>query len=350
VPSKPGRRPGTKLGGVRDAFPWSAGSATGIGSMPGTDQAEAMAVVLGEVPDLPHLAELPARGPGADLVGRTAALLVDLPVQTTPRGWKLADRPGRDQRRAADFLAADLDAMEAAAQGYRGTFKIQVCGPWTLAANLELRRSVEPALADAGATADLIASLAEGVAAHAAEVAGRLPGATIIVQLDEPALPAVLGGSLPSASGLRRLPAVTEQAAADGLRAVLAASGFPALVHCCAPNVPFRCVLGAGAVAVSFDIGLLRREDEDGLGEVVEAGVGVFAGAGDQADVARDVADAIIKIWRRIGLPLARLSEQVVITPSCGLAGASPAGARAVLSRCRTAARLLPELIEEGVR
>ncbi len=51
--------------------------------MPGTDPDEATAVVLGELPDLPHLPELPARGPGADLVGRTAALLVDLPVETT---------------------------------------------------------------------------------------------------------------------------------------------------------------------------------------------------------------------------------------------------------------------------
>lgn len=51
--------------------------------MPGTDPAEAVAVVLGELPDLPHLPELPARGAGADLTGRTAALLVDLPVETT---------------------------------------------------------------------------------------------------------------------------------------------------------------------------------------------------------------------------------------------------------------------------
>jgi len=57
-------------------FPWEDGSATGIGSMPGTDPAEAMRVIAGELPGFPYLPELPDRGPGADLTGRTAALLV----------------------------------------------------------------------------------------------------------------------------------------------------------------------------------------------------------------------------------------------------------------------------------
>jgi hypothetical protein len=61
-------------------LPWPAGSATGIGSMPGTDVAEAQRIVLGELPGLPHLVELPDRGPGADLLGRGAGFLVDLPV------------------------------------------------------------------------------------------------------------------------------------------------------------------------------------------------------------------------------------------------------------------------------
>src|SRR5215472_376769 len=124
--------------------------------MPGTDIAEAIAVVLGEVPELAYLPELPARGPGADMIGRTACLLVDLPVQTTVRGWQLAARAGRDLLRARDLMSADLDAIEAAAQGYAGCFKIQVCGPWTLAAWLELHSSAEPALADPGAVADLV--------------------------------------------------------------------------------------------------------------------------------------------------------------------------------------------------
>ena len=42
--------------------------ASGVGSMPGTDDreyAEAVRVVLGELPDLPHVPELPGRGADA---------------------------------------------------------------------------------------------------------------------------------------------------------------------------------------------------------------------------------------------------------------------------------------------
>lgn len=340
-----------------------------MGSMPGTDPREAMAVVLGELPDLPHLVELPARGPGADLIGRTANLLIDLPVQTTARGWSLADRPGRDLSRAASMLSADLDAMEEAADGYHGPFKIQACGPWTLAAALELNRSVEPALADQGAVADLVGSLAEGLHAHVATVRRRLPGATICVQLDEPALPGVLAGSVPTASGLYRVAAVEESVAADSLRTVLAAVAAPTVVHCCASNIPFRCITGSGATAASFDLRLLRRAAEDDLGEAVEAGLVMFAGAvpalppeavargssdralgAGQPGDGRAAASAVIDLWLRIGLPAAKLTEQVVLTPACGLAGASPGYARTALIRCREAAALIPELIEEGTR
>ena len=348
-------------------FPWPAQSATGVGSMPGTDPGEAIRVVLGELPNLPHLPELPGRGPGADLVGRTLALLVDLPAETTARGWRLAERRGRDLGRADGLLEADLDAMEEAADGYGGAFKIQLAGPWTLAAALELTRSIEPVLADQGAIADLTASLAEGVAAHVSAVRRRIPGAEILVQLDEPSLPHVLAGSVPSASGLRRMAPVDVTVAAAGIHAVLDAAQAPTLVHCCAPDVPFGCLRSAGARAVSFDLSLLRRRDEDALGELAEAGLGLAIGAvqpvpdqparagaaaarPDRGEgAARETAATVISLWRRIGLPSGTLTDQVVVTPACGLAGVSPDRARAVLAQCQAAAGLIPELIEEGV-
>ncbi len=186
-------------------YPWPPGSATGAGSMPGTDPLAAARTVLDELPDLPYLPELPDRGPGADMIGRTAALLAEMPAETTPGGWRLSPRPGRDLRRARALLDQDLDALEEAAAGYEGALKIQVTGPWTLAASLELPASQEKALTDPGAVADLIASLAEGASAHAADVRRRVPGARLLLQLDEPRLPAVLDGAIPSASGLNRL-------------------------------------------------------------------------------------------------------------------------------------------------
>jgi hypothetical protein len=324
--------------------------------MPGTDPVEAIAVILGELPDLPHLPELPTRGAGADLTGRTASLLVDMPVETTPNGWKLAARPGRDQRRAVGFLSADLDAVSVAMDGYAGAFKVQVCGPWTLAATTELSRSQNPALADPGATADLAASLAEGVAAHVALVRERIPGATVLVQIDEPALPAVLAGAVPTASGLNRVGAVDVSVTRDGLRAVLEATTAFGVVHCCAPDAPLRLMKDAGAQAVSFDLGQLKRGDEDGLAELAEAGIGLLAGAvatgpggsGAASAAARQTAERVIELWHRMGIPPAGLADQVVVTPACGLAGLSPAAARAALARCREAARLGPEMIEEG--
>src|ERR1700677_2895172 len=247
--------------------------------MPGTDPAEAMRLIADELADFPHLAELPGRGPGADLTGRTAALLVDMPAEVTPRGWRLAERPGRDLVRARSMLSSDLDVLEEVLQGFRGPVKIQLCGPWTLAATMELTRTMDVALRDPGAVADLTASLAEGTAAHVAEVAKRVPGARLVVQFDEPALPAVAGGLVPTASGFSRLAAVEEDTLRARLAQVLAATRGYTVVHSCGAAVPFGIIRAAGADAISFDLSQLRRGEEDAVGEAAEAGMGLLVGA-----------------------------------------------------------------------
>ena len=334
------------------AFPWPPGSASAAGSMPGTEPLTAIRTVLDELPDLPYLPELPGRGPGADLIGRTAALLTELPVETTPGGWRLAARPGRDLRRARVLLEEDLDALEEAAAGYAGPLKVQACGPMTLAASLELPSSLEVALADPGAVADLTQSLAEGIKAHAGEVRSRVPGAQLLLQLDEPRLPAVLDGTVPTASGLRRLAAVEPGPAADSLRAVLDAANAYRIVHCCAARPPLRMITQSGAQAIYLDLSLLGEDDEDQFAETAEAGTGIFAGSVQPLDSERPqashLARRIIDLWRRLGLPLAGCAEQVVIRQACGLAGASPERAAEVLAACREAGRILPEMIAEG--
>ena len=348
---------------TEDRFPWPPASATGVGSLPGTDPLEALRVVFGELPDLPHLTELPARGPGADLTGRTAALLIDLPVELTPTGWRFAGRPGRDLGRARGMLSADLDALTEVADGYQGPLKIQVCGPRTLAATVELIRSQDPALADPGAVADLLASLAEGIAAHVADVGKRVPGARIVLQLDEPALPIVIAGEVPTASGLNRLPGPEPADLETGLRSIISAARAFTVVHCCALSVPFGMIKGAGADAVGCDLSQLGRAGEDGLAEAVEAGLGILAGvvpatgtaAAPEPPPASEAARVVTRLWRRMGWPAARsgpagpesAAAQVVLTPACGMTGATPGYAQAAMARCREAARLLPELIEE---
>jgi hypothetical protein len=316
--------------------------ATGVGSHPGVDHFEALRVVFGEVPELPYLPELPARGVGADLVGRTAALLVDFFVEVQPSGWRIAGRPGRDHQRAADHLRRDLDGLEEVGHDYTGPLKLQVCGPWTLAAAVELRHG-DKALSDPGAVRDLIASLAQGVADHCAEVRRRLPGVTeIVLQLDEPGLPGVLAGTVPTASGFGRLAEV------EGWRVEEALRAFPdPVVHCCAPSVPYGLLRTAGVRAISVDAALIRRRDEEAIGEVVEAGIGLMLGVVPGTDTPLpgegEVGRPARALWRRLGFEPERLPGQVVLTPACGLAGASPRYAKAALAACRKAARVLKE-------
>ena len=334
--------------------------------MPGENPMEAARTVAGELPDLPFLAELPGRGPGADITGRAAALLVDIPVELAgPRGWRIAERPGRDLRRARSMLSSDLDAMEEALDGYAGPLKLQLAGPWTIAATLEQPHSLNPALADPGLVADLAASLAEGAAAHMAEVAKRVPRAKIIVQLDEPSLPAVLHGAVPTPSGLSRVRAVEDEVARERLRTVLAATQSYTVVHCCGHDLPFGIIMSAGADGISFDPAQLRKADFDGFAEAAEAGLGMLIGAlpttGPQesqpaARSGRDererptpsiTARIVRDLWRKMDLPSAQCAPQVVITPACGLAGTSPKQAHDALRWCREAAHVLPEMMEE---
>ncbi|GAA4639596.1 methionine synthase [Actinoallomurus vinaceus] len=331
-------------------LPWTIGAAAGVGSHPGDDPAEALRVVLGELPDLPYLPELPDRGPGADMVGRAAGLLVELAVALQPSGWRFADRPGRDASRARSMLARDLDTLEEQAGEYEGPLKIQIAGPWTMAASIELRHG-DRALRDAGAVRDLIASLAEGVAAHVADVRRRLPRATILLQLDEPGLPGVLAGTVPTASGFSRLPAVEAPLAEDGLRRVIEATDAFPIVHCCAPRAPYGLLRAAGAKAISVDAALLRGQDEDAIGEAVEAGtgflLGVVPGTDTRLPAPKQSLTRVQELWRRLGFSPKVLAEGVVVTPACGLAGATPVYVRAALKHCREAARVLAETAED---
>nr|WP_245908134.1 methionine synthase [Pseudosporangium ferrugineum] len=378
--------PGAASEGRR--FPWPAGAATGIGSLPGTDIAEAQRLVLGEFPDLPHLPELPERGPGADMIGRTAGFLVELPVQLYAGRWQVAPRPGKDLRRTADLLERDLDQLTEQGDRYAGPIKVQAAGPWTLAASLDLPIGGR-LLRDPGAVRDLTDSLAEGLRRHIADVQKRLPGARVLLQLDEPALPTVLAGRVPTESGLGAYRAVDAPDAATALRTIVEGAGVPVILHSCAPGVPLQVVRDAGAAAVALDLALIK--DLDPLGEAIESGLGLFAGAvptrpssagraaGGSSSAGRavggssaagravggssaagrgpggpsaaggaptsgQVADRVRALWRQLGFPAARLPEQVVVTPACGLAGATPGYVRSVLKACRDAGRRLAEV------
>ena len=319
-------------------FRWPPGAATGVGSLPGDDPVEAARLVFGELPDLPHLPELPQRGAGAEMIGRTASLLIALPVEIVPSGWRLAAHDGRDVRRARDLLARDLDALEAAADGYAGALKLQACGPWTLAADLELP-SGHKVVSDHGATRDLAESLAEGLREHLAQVQRRVPNARLVLQLDEPSVPAVLGARVPTPSGYGTVRAVEATVVEQTLRDVLSVAGDGGrVVHCCAPDVPVRLFREAGADAVSVDATLLRPADYDALGEAIDAGTSLWLGVLPATDAAVSLdgaRDVVRRLWSALGFAPEAAAGSLVVTPACGLAGASEGYARRVFSLLR---------------
>jgi hypothetical protein len=57
----------------------------------------------------------------------------------------------------------------------------------------------------------------------------------------------------------------------------------------------------------------------------------------------RRTVDAVRDLWRRLGFAPELLPRSVVVTPACGLAGASPGYARAAYRRVREAGRALAE-------
>ena len=82
-------------------------------------------------------------------------------------GYRLSGRRSAVSRQAADFLSADLDAVEELwdAAGFVGTgrpFRDSVYGPFTFAASAELP-SGHKILRDRGAWSDVIASSTEGI-------------------------------------------------------------------------------------------------------------------------------------------------------------------------------------------
>lgn len=328
--------------------PWPVGAATGIGSLPGTDPGEAAALVFGELPEFAHLPELPQRGPGADMIGRTAAILVDLPVELVASGWRFTAHGGRDLRRARDLIARDLDAMEHAAQGYTGTLKLQVAGPWTMAAGIEVP-SGHAVVSDAGAARDLAESLATGLRRHVDEVAARVPGARVVVQVDEPGIGAVLGGRVPTPSGYGTVRSVAAGVVEQGLRTVLdAVEAGRRIVHCCASDVPFALLRGAGADAISLDLSRLTVGAYDDVAEAVDAGTRLWLGVVPGTDAAISRVDArkpIDNLWRELGFAPDLLADVVVPTPTCGLAGASPGYARRAMSVVREVGESLREQI-----
>ena len=337
-----------------------------LGSWPGTDPVEAAKISLGlfTPPHLPALPELPGRGLGSDPVGRTAGLLVELPVDVQPYGWRFTDRPGNDHRRAASALSTDINVLADVAGGsdHQPTgLKLQIVGPLSLAAAIHLHYG-ERALLDYGARRDVAQSLSAGLVAHARTVRAAVPGAALTLQIDEPEVARALAGTIPTASGYRTLRAVPASELRHTWTALVAAAreaGFAeiAINLSALPSEAAEAASWAKALELAFECGIdaaavaLRGLDTghwELLAGAVEAGIGVWAGAvpvhaGRVPAGHGSLAELITRPWRGLGLPESSLSL-LRITPETGLDGVSPQEARTIVGRSLEVAAALTDL------
>lgn len=312
---------------------------TGLGSLPGTDVGAAVRMTFDKVPELPYLPELPARGPWAALTGRGLGLLAGLDAELSAGEWRLGTG-GIDQRRARQTWRDDLEVLEEHAQGYEGALKVSVAGPWTLAATTGIAHTGR-VLADPGARRDLAGSLAEGVGDLLVDLHRRLPSVSLVLQVDEPSLPAVVAGAVPTPGGFFRHRAVDVPEVAAGLGLLTAEAArrgleVTSVVHCCASGLPIAAMVGRGAHgagfdAVSVDLDRLGGRDLDALAAAVDAGAAVWLGC-----LPTDAPGALLgvdDVRRRVLGFLDHLgagdeaSRALVLTPACGLAGFPAAAA-----------------------
>jgi hypothetical protein len=269
----------------------------------------------------------------------------------------LVDRPGKDAQRARSALSTDINILadiagteEVPATG----IKIQLMGPMSLAAGLYLHNG-ERALLDFGARRDIADSLAAGVVEHLQRISGALPGAGIVVQLDEPDIAAVMGGTIPTASGYRTLRSIAGEEVAGAWRLVIdalrAAGAIEIVVAVQEIEAPIDRILEAGADGVAVPLKALTTRQWEHLAGAVENGKRVWAGAMPTADAdamltrTKDVVESIWRPWSQLGLPASALSA-LRVTPATGLAHLKLSTAREMLTRLTQVADGLDQLAQ----
>ena len=311
----------------------------GLGELPGASIIAAADIVAGETGDLRQLPILPARG--VDVVGLTTGILPGINVDAGPRSWVLSTRPQLRTRRIWDRVEADLDQCEQAWGTRIDAVKIQVAGPWTLSASIELSNG-HRALTYTGALRDLTESLIAGIQEYSADVRARFD-TEVYVQLDEPLLAQVRDGSLPGTSQFDEIPSINDVDLGERLAGVieraevryLNQTGYP-------PLWKVAQVAGVETCQVTLDT-VRGSEQYDGMGHALAAGMRVGLGmtrAGDDRDP-RHLAVDVARMWDELGLDRTLLTHAVDVHPRNGLANCTLLDAAAALRTARTVADML---------
>lgn len=295
----------------------AAGVATGIGSLPHRDAAVAATLVLRCLPELPAAPQLPLRTPFEQMLPQWARAIpgVEIAEDGSLRVGDLPESGGRlnveFDRTAHGGLLTFLDVAATQPVPPRA-IKAQITGPLTIGV----------ALVDAGWAPEPAFELAARAArAWVVEVErlveARLPGAGLVLFLDEPELVRWRDGNAP----------LDREAATDMLSSALATAGCVTGVHVCGRG-DVRLALDAGPDVLGLEVATLRLDDAvslarylDGDGWIAWGAIPTDRPVGEQpAPLWKALLDTWCELTRRGCDPL-RLRGQAMVSPACGLAG-----------------------------
>jgi methionine synthase II (cobalamin-independent) len=158
----------------------------------------------------------------------------------------------------------------------------------------------------------------------------------VVVQLDEPSLPAALAGRLTGVTSFSSVHPVDEAVAQGLFDGLVERVGGEVALHCCAADLPWKLLQRTALTAISVDVATLSAADLDGIGEFVESGRVVMLGvipvqAPDRPTSPREVAKVAASITDRLGFSREVLRDRTGVTPACGLAGATGEWARTAI-------------------
>lgn len=322
----------------------------------GTDMVETFTVIRGEL-GAPHLSVLPVlgdRGPQAEPLARTSAMLDSLYADRQPHGWRITSVPGKDSRAARHVLHSDLNIM-ADAIGHesnvdRGPVLTSIVGPITLAAGVHVHNG-EKLQSDHGARRELLQSWCSGVAEFIGDMARNTEGRGVVVHLDESELQRVLDGTIPTTSGYRTLRAIGRQevrnALTDAVAACRDAGAVEVAINTGRAEPRWARDIGADAAVVVPPSSSVHEWEP--LAALVETGQKLWFPVVPVTGRAaiRDIVDVIARPWRDLGMaPDALLGSRVL--PVAELERLTPPELPGALRRCTDVAGALTETCNNG--
>jgi hypothetical protein len=305
------------------------GVATGIGSLPHHDPAEAAEFVLRCIPELPAAPQLPERDPREGMLAQWLGALPEVDVRPDGSLVLLGDSDAEPHcvfdDDAHSGLLAFLDHA-AAADRTPARVKAQLTGPLTLGTALHAAGMAAPRAFRRAAAVTRAWSVAMEEL-----VGARLPAAGLLLFLDEPALVHWRRDDGP----------LERDSAIDVLSGALAAVDSVTGVHVCSEgDLTLALEAGPEVLGVEVDddlvqhtVGLARFLDGDGW--IAWGAVPTDRPVGESADPHWRVLSGVWCELTRRGCDPVPLRTRGLITPACGLAGYGASQAERVLGIAR---------------